>query len=158
MRGVGRLALRPGVGPGRLAPTVRHFRPRGSSYILRSFPSILIYLPYCISRNFLFILSLFLFALCRELRARGRGGAHSYATTVAAAVHTQMGGMRVALSRNDIGLLAQPESVLSLAPPCGALVLASPPFGLVGARAAPPLFFFPFSFPFFPPLLVRCSR
>ena len=52
-----------------------------------------------------------------KVRAQGRGGAHPHATTVAAAVHTQRGGMRVALSRTDIGLLAQPESVLALAPP-----------------------------------------
>ena len=102
------------------------FRPRGSSYILRSFPSILIYLPYCIFRNFLFILHPFVFALCREVRARGRGGAHSHATMVAAAVHTQMGGMQVALSRTGIGLLAQPRRVPTLSPPAApSAVLAS---------------------------------
>ena len=78
LRGVSvawRFGFRPGA-PGSDSPP---FRPRGSSYILRSFPSILIYLPYCIFRNFLFILHLVLFALCREVRARGRGGAHSHA-------------------------------------------------------------------------------
>ena len=60
--------------------------------------------------------------------------------------------MRVALSRTDIGLLAQPESVLALAP-LRPLVLSSPPFGGVGALGAPPFFFLSFSFPFFlPPL------
>ena len=67
--------------------------------------------------------------------------------------------MRCTLSRTDIGLLAQPESVLALAPPpCGALALASPPFGLAGARAAPPFVFLSFSFPFFLPEVTLCSK
>ena len=46
-----------------------------------------------------------------------------------------------------------------LRPPCGALVLASPSFGFVGALGGAPFCFsFRFSFPFFSPLLVRCSR
>ena len=91
---------------------------------------------------------------CREVRARGRGGAHPHATTVAAAVHTQKGGMQVALSRTDIGLLAQPESVLALAPP------AAPSAGLASlwrgrwSGGAPFCFSFLFPSRFSSPLLV----
>ena len=58
------------------------------------------------------------------------------------------------------GDLAQPKSVLALAPPtpCGALALASPPFGLAGAWAAPPFVFLSFSFPFFLPEVTLCSK
>ena len=145
-----RFGFRPGA-PGSDSPP---FRPRGSAYILRSFPYVPCICPYYVFRNFLFILHLLLFALCREVRARGRGGAHSHATKVAAAFHTLKGGMRVALSRTGIGLLAQPESVLALAPPAApSAVLASLWRGRWSGGAP---FCFPFFFlPVFPPPLVR---
>ena len=61
-------------------------------------------------------------------------------------------GMQVALSRTDIGLLAQLRRVLSRSP-LRPLVLASPPFGGVGALGAPPFVFLSFSFPSFLPSL-----
>ena len=138
-RSPGASALRPGA-PGSDSPP---FRPRGSAYILRSFPSIPIYLPYCIFRNFLFILHLLLFALCREVQARGRGGAHSHAAGCACWLF-QWGLMRCTLYKTWHGLLARSESVLALAPPPAApsAVLASLWRGRWSGGA-------PFLFPFF---------
>ena len=111
--------------PGALAPTVRHFGQGGALTSSAVFPSIPIYLPYCIFRNFLFILHLFLFALCREVQARGRGGAHSHAAGCACWLF-QWGLMRCTLYKTWHGLLARSESVLALAPPAApSAVLAS---------------------------------
>ena len=148
MRGVGRLRLGSvsARGAGSDSPP---FRPRGSSYILRSFPSILIYLPYCIFRNFLFILHLFLFALCREVKARGRGGAHSHAAG-RACWQCLNAWLRCLLFKTRHRLLPSLK-VFLLSPPLRPLLLSSPPFGGVGGLGAPPFFFLSFSFPFFLP-------
>ena len=73
------------------------------------------------------------------------------------AVRTRMVAMDLVQNLAS-GDLAQPKSVLALAPPCGALVLALPPFGLAGAWAAPPLFFLSFDFPFSLPEVTLCSK
>ena len=149
MRGVGRLALRSGFGPGRLAPTVRHFGQGGALTSSAVFPSILIYLPYCIFRNFLFILHPFVFALCREVRARGRGGAHSHAAG-RACWQCLNAWLRCLLFKTRHRLLPSLK-VFLLSPPLRPLLLSSPPFGGVGGLGAPPFFFLSFSFPFFLP-------
>ena len=77
---------------------------------------------------------------------------------VAGAIHVRTGRNAIGLAQNLEQFTASLPNRLFLLPPCGPLVLASPPFGLVGAWAAPPFVFLSFSFPFFPPLLVTCSR
>ena len=74
----------------------------------------------------------------------------SYTPMVAGAIHVRTGRYAIGLAQN-LDLFAASPRRFFLLPPCGPLVLASPPFGLVGAWGAPPFVFLLFSFPFFLP-------
>ena len=74
----------------------------------------------------------------------------SYTPMVAGAIHVRTGRYAIGLAQNPDVFTASPKRFFLL-PPCGPLVLASPPFGLVGALGAPPFVFLLFSFPFFLP-------
>ena len=74
----------------------------------------------------------------------------SYTPMVAGAIHVRTGRNAIGLAQN-LDLFAASPKRFFLLPPLRPLVLASPPFGLVGALGAPPFVFLLFSFPFFLP-------
>ena len=75
----------------------------------------------------------------------------SYTPMVAGAIHVRTGRNAIGLAQNLDLFAASPKRFFLLPPPLRPLVLASPPFGLVGALGAPPFVFLLFSFPFFLP-------
>ena len=76
----------------------------------------------------------------------------SYTPMVAGAIHVRTGRYAIGLAQNLEQFAASPKRFFLL-PPLRPLVLASPPFGLVGALGAPPFFFllFPSRFSSPPP-------